>query len=173
MHRCWTRRQNRPRCGLYRAEQQATNHFCGAPLAGSLGGLLAAAPGLAPPGADAASHAKRCRRKHGVFVNSGECRCAAQCSTPETRFPCHDNKHCSCGETLAGEGFCALSGSVNNNGCSPEAGAECLTGFTCVVNRGCVASGGTCTTKADCPTPSYGCVDGQCEQTFCTTACPM
>jgi hypothetical protein len=139
----------------------------------AIAGLLAAAPGLAPPGAEAASRAKRrCRRKHGVFVSSGECRCASRCSTPQTRFPCHDNPNCFCGETLAGEGFCAGIGLVNSNGCSPEAGQECPSGFTCIVDRGCVGSGETCTTKATCPSPSYGCVHGRCQQTSCYAACP-
>ena len=137
----------------------------------AVAGLLAAAPGLVPPGASAGAK-RRCHHKHGVFLHSGECHCASRCSTPQTRFPCHQNANCFCGETLTGEGFCAGIGLINNNGCSPEAGQECPYGFTCVVNRGCVASGGTCTTKAQCPTESYGCVNGQCQQTSCYSACP-
>jgi hypothetical protein len=140
--------------------------------AGALAALLAAAP-LASPRADAANRARRrCRRKQGVFVATGECRCASRCQPLPTDFPCHGNQNCFCGEAAAGGGFCGDFANISSTGCSQEPGEACPTGFTCVVHRGCPASGGACTTKAQCPTASYGCINGRCEQTSCYTPCP-
>ena len=140
------------------------------------GALLASmASPLFPREADAISARRRCRRKRGIFVppaTSSGCRCAAKCNSDPSKFTCHSNKNCSCNETTEGTGFCAENESLLFNGCSPADGVNCPTGYTCVVNRGCVGSGGSCTTRTDCPTPAYGCINGRCQQTFCIAACP-
>jgi hypothetical protein len=121
--------------------------------------------------ADALSRAKRrCRRKQGRFVRRGECRCASTCPTDLADFSCQGNKDCACVLAAGGRGFCAGC-FVLRNGCSQAPGERCPTGYTCVVNPGCVAIGVACKTSVDCPTASYGCIRGKCEQTRCSPPC--
>src|SRR5215217_6227795 len=131
------------------------------------GALLAAmVPTLFPREAEAISRAKRrCRRKEGIYLSRGECRCAWTSNAGEgaTGFACNGNSDCFCTESAEGRGFCTLGGAVTAMGCSTS--AECPTGNTCTVLR--YYGGGSCTISADCPATDEGCIRGTCWLTYC------
>jgi hypothetical protein len=137
-----------------------------------VGGALAAtlATTFFPQFADAGKKAKRrCRKKGGVPVSQGECRCALTCATvADADFSCNGDITCFCGKSVEGDGFCAVQGAVDS-ACS--ATSECPTGATCVRIPDCPESGGRCDTAADCPAADV-CLDGHCERTFCFLPCP-
>jgi hypothetical protein len=101
-----------------------------------LGGAIAAAvaPSLTPRQAKAGGKAsKRCRRKGGVYLTEGTCRCASgYCD-----LTCHGNPVCHCYETVEGQGFCAGAGNTGDctttADCQPgEACAKTCVGVVCV-----------------------------------------
>jgi hypothetical protein len=113
---------------------------------------------------------RRCHRKGGVPLEKGTCHCAgANCDTDFDFFTCGAN--CSCELTVEQRGFCAVNGNVGT-GCSSS--EECTGNNKCVVLRGCPGSGVQCTratAATDCPT-GMGCVNGICQNTYCTIPCP-
>ncbi len=138
------------------------------------GALLAAVvPTAFSREAEAANRAKRrCRRRGGVYVSRGDCRCAITCPPNYDEFTCHSNPDCSCIKTVTGRGFCAHITAQHLAGCSTS--ANCPAGEECVVIPGCPGSGGTCTTSADCSAAGLGfaCVNGTCQFTGCHSPCP-
>src|SRR3954452_11246362 len=116
---------------------------------------ISAVPGLSAldsPSAHASAN-KTCRRKkQGVYLAKGDCRCGLTCkSANSNNFHCHSNTNCYCYETVAGTGFCGLLG--NASGCSSD--NECPTGQTCVVYRRCPPGGGC----GNCPDDGGSCAD--------------
>jgi len=115
---------------------------------------------------------RRCRRKGGVPLEKGTCHCApATCDADFDKFLCGGVSNCSCELTVEQRGFCTLDGNVGT-GCSSS--EECAGQNRCVVIRGCLGSGGQCTratAATDCPT-GMGCVNGTCQNTYCTVPCP-
>jgi hypothetical protein len=139
------------------------------------GGALVAVvlPSLFPREAEAVNRAKRrCRRKGGVYLTKGNCRCAITCPFTSDKFTCHSNPNCVCMQTLTGSGFCADNSSNLATGCSSNAG--CPVGKECLFNPGCTGSGGSCTTEAQCKAINqfYACVNGTCQFTGCASPCP-
>jgi hypothetical protein len=112
---------------------------------------------------------RRCRAKGGVPLEKGTCHCAApNCDTDFAQFVCGGRSDCTCELTVERRGFCTLDGNVGT-GCSSS--EECAGQNRCVVLRGCLGSGGQCTAATDCPA-DMGCVNGTCQNTWCTVPCP-
>ena len=115
---------------------------------------------------------RRCRRKGGVPLEKGTCHCAAPtCDTDFGQFVCGARLDCTCQITVEQRGFCTLPGNVGT-GCSSS--EECAGENRCVVLRGCAGSGDQCTRATaamDCPA-GMGCVNGTCQNTYCTVPCP-
>jgi len=135
------------------------------------GVLVGALPlALDPDPAAAISRArKRCRKKKGVFVETGECRCAyTNLSAGADRFPCLNNASCTCWEAADGTGFCG-DGQRFTVGCATN--AQCNNGWTCVVVRGYPGLGTACTASSQCEGESV-CIRGECQATWCATPCP-
>ena len=129
-------------------------------------------PTLFPREAEALNKAKRrCRRKGGTYLSSGNCHCAITCSFSSDQFPCHSNPRCTCTQTVTGSGFC--SGGDRATGCSSDAECTASLGEVCVVNPGCPGSGVSCTDSAQCRliNSNYACVNGTCQLTGCATPC--
>ena len=135
-----------------------------------ISGVVAlAAPSLLPGSAEAGRRAmRRCRRKGGVYLSRGECRCAVKCGSTD-RFTCRGEASCFCGETIEGPGACLATEPLRPGACT--ASSECPTDAKCVLHRGCSESGGTCTDPTDCPADN-ACINGLCKRTFCYRPCP-
>jgi hypothetical protein len=89
---------------------------------------------LFPEQAEALTRAqrRRCRRRGGQPVESGECHCAYLCQEPEV-MGCEGNPECTCFKTVGNRGFCGRHGQ-----CQPcTASSECPPGWRCVVNTCC------------------------------------
>ena len=57
---------------------------------------------------------RRCRRKGGTPLASGDCHCGLNCDAPDpTKFSCQDNPNCRCFQTTNGSGFCGFLQNCN------------------------------------------------------------
>jgi hypothetical protein len=115
----------------------------------------------------AASAKKRCKRKHGVYVQAGQCRCAFKSGATEERFPCQNNASCLCLEAVDGTGFCS-AGSPPLLGCATN--ADCASGHACIVVPKYTGSGTKCASSNDCA-GTQECFKGTCQWTGCATPC--
>lgn len=140
------------------------------------GALLAAVvPALFPREAEAINRAKRrCRRRGGVYLSRGNCRCAITCPFAGDKFTCHSNPNCVCFKSLTGSGFCADNLNALPSGCSSNAECTEVERPECVVNPGCTGSGGSCTSDAQCQATNqfFACINGTCQFTACAPPCP-
>ena len=135
---------------------------------GALAGILASA--LVPETANADAK-KRCKRKKGIFLRKGQCKCAFTCEANVTRFPCQNNPVCICFEGVDGQGFCS-NRDTTSFGCSTT--ADCPSGRTCVVLRRCASPVTSCTTQEECSSlPFTVCFKGKCELTECVLPCSV
>jgi hypothetical protein len=138
-----------------------------------LGAALVGAPLFAVfPGAAAGSGKKRCKKKHGVYLTSGECTCAVAWHKGQqvaSKFPCSDIATCACYETVDGSGFCAkFNVPDSNQGC--ESNGECNSGAACTVLPG-YSKGKSCGPGKPCAERTEACVDGTCQYTSCRPPC--
>ena len=115
---------------------------------------------------------KRCTKKHGKYLTSGECSCAVTWYKGEQvlyKFRCSDTETCSCYVTVDGSGFCAnwhMTG--GRQGC--ESNAECDAGASCAVLPG-YSKGKSCGPTAPCTDLTEACVNGTCQYTSCRPPC--
>lgn len=131
---------------------------------GLVAGLI---PMLARPAE--ANAKKRCRRKGGVLLSHGTCRCAAKCGiTDPYKFYCGGGDSCVCRETVEKTGFCSsITGNYSDAGC--HSSAECNEGKRCVM----VDFPSTCPAGPACPCDAtQACIDGVCRHTNCVPPCP-
>ena len=81
---------------------------------------------------------RRCRRKGGAPLESGECKCAGNCEAGLARFVCPDTDGtCACQETVEGRGVCASFGSLCGTLEVCSSSSECRQGFKCIINTCC------------------------------------
>ena len=114
---------------------------------------------------------RKCRNKGGAPRETGNCHCAAKCTSDFSRFHCHGNKNCTCLRTVSGKGFCAKGTLFTQSGCPTQ--KKCASGRRCVVIPGCPGLGQSCTranATVVCPSGS-GCVNGTCQATACVSPC--
>jgi hypothetical protein len=132
-------------------------------------GLLAVLiPTLTPRPAEADAK-RRCRRKGGVLLSHGTCRCAAKCGiTDPHKFYCGGGNSCTCRESVEKTGFCSsITGSYSDAGC--HSSAECNEGKRCIM----VDFPSTCPAGPACPCDAtQACIDGICRHTYCVPPCP-
>jgi hypothetical protein len=134
-----------------------------------VGAALVGAPLIAAfPVSAAGSGKKRCKKKHGIYLTSGECNCAVAwhkgTQAPE-KFRCENTAGCACAETVSGDGSCAsYFVRVNHEGC--ESDEECDTGTTCTV-----LSGASCNDTKPCTHPQFKCTNGTCQFSACRPPC--
>jgi hypothetical protein len=125
------------------------------------------------PDSAAGSAKKRCKKKHGKYLTSGECQCAVTWPKGQEdihKFRCSDTDGCGCYQTADGSGFCAKWNVVDSHqGC--ESDAECDPGAACTVVPG-YSSGAPCDDTTTCDDPQFGCINGACQYTSCRPACP-
>jgi hypothetical protein len=123
------------------------------------------------PSSAAGGAKKRCKKKHGNYLTSGECQCGVTWRKGQHaywKFPCTTNEDCACYETADGSGFCARPNVPDNHqGC--ESDAECNPGDACTVLPG-YSNGASCT-PGSCSNSDEGCVNGTCQYTSCRPAC--
>jgi hypothetical protein len=137
------------------------------------GAALVGAPLLALfPDSASGSGKKRCKKKHGVYLRSGECNCAVtwrKGTQAPWKFRCENTDGCGCYQTVDGSGFCAKWEVVDSHhGC--ESDAVCDPGEVCTVLRG-YSSGASCDDTTPCDNPRFGCINGTCQYTSCRPAC--
>jgi hypothetical protein len=120
------------------------------------------------PDSAAGSGKKRCKKKHGVYLTSGECTCGVhrhKGQDPYWKFRCADSAGCACFESVDGSGICARYNVVaNHQGC--ESDAVCDPGSRCTI-----LSGGSCKENSTCPDSQFNCVNGTCQYSICRPAC--
>ena len=134
-----------------------------------VGAALVGAPLFtAFPVSAAGSGKKRCKKKHGVYLTSGECTCAVTWRKGRQAFGkyrCSANENCTCYETADGSGFCARWNVVDSHqGC--QSNTECDTGEACTV-----LSGASCNDTKPCTHPQFECVNGTCQYSSCRPPC--
>jgi hypothetical protein len=114
---------------------------------------------------------KKCRKRGGVYLTTGECHCASPCTGPY--FHCGSStSNCSCYGTVEGTGFCG--GVIGSDyGCTSSSQCSQI-GWKCVIRYGCSDAGQSCTTHQDCHNikPYLACVNGICQSTNCGNPCP-
>jgi hypothetical protein len=137
------------------------------------GAAVVGAPLLALfPSSAAGIGKKRCRRKHGTYLRSGECNCAVtwhKGTQAPHKFTCEDTDGCACYKTADGSGFCAKWNVIaTGQGC--ESNAVCGPGAACTVLPG-YSTGASCDEATPCARPEFGCINGTCQYTSCRPAC--
>ena len=137
------------------------------------GTALVGAPLLALfPRSAAAGAKQRCRKKHGVYLRSGECNCAVTWRKGQQapwKFGCSGTAGCACYQTVDRSGFCAnWNVADSHQGC--ESDGECDAGAACTVLPG-YSTGASCDDKTTCGNPQFGCINGTCQYTSCRPPC--
>jgi hypothetical protein len=139
-----------------------------------VGAALVGAPLIAAfPVSAAGSGKKRCKKKHGVYLSSGECNCGVAWHKGRRSqfFPCSDNAECACYKTVAGSGFCAdWSKPVPVQGCESDADCASHPGTSCTVDPG-YSKGKSCGPEKPCAVANEGCINGTCQYTACRPPC--
>jgi len=128
--------------------------------------LTGVVPPLFPRDVEAMSR-RKCHKKNGRYLSSGQCHCTYSCETHHNvDFHCHGNRHCYCYQTVAGDAFCM--GASAPSSCTAD--DQCATGFRCIVTLDCSRADVSCTGPADCG--GGLCLNSRCMTTFCATPCP-
>jgi len=126
-----------------------------------------ALPPLLPQDEEAVSR-RKCHKKKGLYMRSGDCHCTNTCDTHAgVAFHCHNRRNCFCSQTVSGEGFCIVGSAPSS--CTTD--AECPTAdYRCVATFDCSRADVFCTGPADCG--GGLCLNDRCMTTYCATACP-